>query len=67
MLGVDFYRTSDYPPYAGGTLPAAFRQGGYPFQDMGVHALYLLEAFLGTIGDVDVRYRSTGRRPERVL
>ena len=63
MLAVDFYRTSDYPPYAGGALPAAFRQGGYPFQDMGVHALYLMEAFLGPIRDIDVRYRSTDHDP----
>lgn len=63
VLAVDFHRTSDYPPYAGGALPPAFRQGGYPFLDMGVHALYLMEAFLGRIRDVDVRYRSTGREP----
>jgi nucleoside-diphosphate-sugar epimerase len=30
---------------------------------MGIHALYLLEAFLGRIGDVDVRFRSTGSDP----
>ena len=60
VLGLDFYRTSDYPAYAGGAVPAALRHGGYPFQDMGVHALYLMEAFLGPIRDVDVRYRSTG-------
>jgi predicted dehydrogenase/nucleoside-diphosphate-sugar epimerase len=63
VLAVDFHRTSDYPPYAGGALPAAFRKGGYPFQDMGVHALYLMEAFLGPIRDVDARYRSTGKDP----
>lgn len=63
VLAVDFYRTSDYPPYAGGALPDAFRQGGYPFQDMGIHALYLLEAFLGRIRDIDVQYRSTGKDP----
>ncbi len=63
VLAVDFYRTSDYPPYAGGALPAAFRHGGYPFQDMGIHALYLMEAFLGPICDIDVRYRSTGKDP----
>ena len=61
VLGVDFHRTSDYPPYAGGTLPAHFRQGGYPFLDMGIHALYLMEAFLGPIYDIDVRYLSTTR------
>jgi predicted dehydrogenase/nucleoside-diphosphate-sugar epimerase len=63
VLSVDFYRTSEYPAYGGGAVPAAFRDGGYPFQDMGVHALYLMEAFLGPIRDVDVRYRSTGKDP----
>ena len=63
VLAVDFHRSSDYPPYVGGTLPAAFRDGGYPFLDMGVHALSLMEAVLGPIGSVDVRYRSTGRNP----
>jgi predicted dehydrogenase/nucleoside-diphosphate-sugar epimerase len=63
VLAVDFYRTSEYPLYAGGVLPPAFRQGGYPFRDMGVHALSLMEAFLGSIQDLDVRYRSTGKDP----
>src|SRR5262245_28165897 len=63
VLAVHFHRSSDYPPYAGGVLPAHFRQGGYPFLDMGVHALYLMEAFLGPIDDVDVRYRSTNKNP----
>jgi predicted dehydrogenase/nucleoside-diphosphate-sugar epimerase len=63
VLAVDVHRTSGYPPYAGGPLPAPFGQGGYPFLDLGVHALYLIEAFLGTIRDVDVRYRSTGMDP----
>ncbi|HEY7286746.1 MAG TPA: NAD-dependent epimerase/dehydratase family protein [Vicinamibacterales bacterium] len=63
IVGVDFCRSSDYPPYPGGVLPAMFRQGGYPFQDLGVHALYLMEAFLGAIRDVDVRFRSTGNDP----
>src|SRR5262245_13258807 len=63
VLAVDYYRTSDYPPYAGGRLPDAFRHGGYPFEDLGVHALYLMEAFLGRINDLDVRYRSTNQDP----
>lgn len=63
LLSVDMYRGSDYPPYAGGRLPAHFSDGGYPFHDIGVHALYLIEAFLGRIRDVDVRYRSTGKDP----
>ncbi len=63
VLAVDFYRTSDYPPYVGGAPPAAFRQGGYPFEDMGIHALYLMEAFLGPIRGIDIRYRSTNKNP----
>jgi predicted dehydrogenase/nucleoside-diphosphate-sugar epimerase len=63
VLGVDFHRSSDYPPYAGGALPAAFRDGGHPFLDIGIHALYLMETFLGSIRHVDVRYRSTGIDP----
>jgi predicted dehydrogenase/nucleoside-diphosphate-sugar epimerase len=63
VLAVDFHRTSDYPAYRGGELPPAFRCGGYPFQDLGIHALTLMEAFLGVIRDVDVRFRSTSRDP----
>ena len=57
------HRSSDYPPYAGSELPAAFRHGGYPFQDLGVHALSLMEAFLGPIRHVDARYESTDGSP----
>jgi 2-alkyl-3-oxoalkanoate reductase len=39
VLAVDFLRSSEYPPYAGGPLPAAVRQGSYPFRDLGVHGL----------------------------
>ncbi len=63
VLSVDFCRSSDYPLYAGGPLPAPYRDGGYPFQDIGTHGLYLLESFLGRIKTADVRYRSTGRNP----
>jgi 2-alkyl-3-oxoalkanoate reductase len=63
VLSVDFLRSSDYPLYAGGPLPAAFRNGGYPFEDLGLHALCLMEAFLGAIHDVHVDYRSTGKHP----
>src|SRR5579863_4842787 len=61
VLAVDFLRSSDYPPYAGGPLPPPYRNGAYPFQDMGVHGLYLLESFLGPIRSADIRHLSTGR------
>ncbi|MDH4174950.1 MAG: Gfo/Idh/MocA family oxidoreductase, partial [Betaproteobacteria bacterium] len=63
VVGVDFFRSSNYIPYAGGPLPPPFRNGSYPFQDLGVHALYLMEAFLGEIRSVDARFYATGREP----
>jgi predicted dehydrogenase/nucleoside-diphosphate-sugar epimerase len=63
LLAVDFVRSSDYPPYAGGPLPVHYRYGGYPLRDLGVHGLSLIEAFLGPIRDVEVRRGSTGRDP----
>jgi nucleoside-diphosphate-sugar epimerase/predicted dehydrogenase len=63
VLAVDFCRSSDYPLYAGGPLTSPYRLGGYPFEDIGIHGLYLVEAFLGAIRDVNVRYRTTGRNP----
>ena len=57
-LSFDYFRSSEYPPYRGGPLPVQYRNGGYPFLDQGVHALYLAEAFLGEIEDV-ATYRGT--------
>jgi hypothetical protein len=46
---------------AGGpSLPPQFRNGSYPFQDLDVHGLYLLEAFLGPIEHADIRYYASG-------
>jgi predicted dehydrogenase/nucleoside-diphosphate-sugar epimerase len=59
VLAVDFLRSSDYPPYAGGAMPAHYREGGYPFFDIGVHGLSLFETFLGAIQAVDVRHVAT--------
>ncbi len=61
VVAVDVLRSSDYPPYAGGPLPGMVRQGSYPFRDLGVHGLYVLESFLGAIDQLDVRYRASGR------
>lgn len=61
LVAVDVWRSSDYPPYGGGPLPAMVAQGSYPFRDLGVHGLYTLEAFLGEIAQADIRYRSSGR------
>lgn len=63
VLSVDIVRNSEYPPYAGGPLPGMVTQGSYPFRDLGVHGLYTIEAFLGAISQVDVRYQSRGSDP----
>lgn len=63
VLAVHFIRSSDYPPYAGGPLPPPYRQGSYPFRDLGLHGLYLLELFLGRIERLNVSYYGTGRDP----
>lgn len=63
IVSVDILRSSEYPDYAGGPLPASVRQGSYPFRDLGVHGLYVLEAFLGPLSGVQAHYRGTGRDP----
>jgi predicted dehydrogenase/nucleoside-diphosphate-sugar epimerase len=67
VLAVHFIRSSDYPPYAGGPLPPPYRQGSYPFRDLGVHGLYLLELFLGPIRKLEVTWRGSGRDPMLAL
>ncbi|HEU4365956.1 MAG TPA: NAD-dependent epimerase/dehydratase family protein [Candidatus Krumholzibacteria bacterium] len=63
ILGVHSIRSSDYPTYAGGPLPAPYRQGSYPFRDLGVHSMYLVESLVGPIRKLDVRWYETGRDP----
>jgi predicted dehydrogenase/nucleoside-diphosphate-sugar epimerase len=62
-LSFDYFRSSEYPPYRGGPLPVHYQNGGYPFLDQGVHALYLAEAFLGAIEDVKAFYGTHGGDP----
>jgi predicted dehydrogenase/nucleoside-diphosphate-sugar epimerase len=51
VIAVDHFRSIVYPPYAGGPTPYYYTDGGYPFRDLGVHCLYLIEALLGRITD----------------
>lgn len=60
VVSVDILRSSVYPPYSGGVLPPHYRSAGHPFRDLGVHALYLLEAFLGPITDLQATWKSVG-------
>jgi predicted dehydrogenase/nucleoside-diphosphate-sugar epimerase len=57
LISVDILRSSMYPPYPGGSLPPQYRTAGYPFRDLGIHGLYLMEAFLGPIEGVDATWR----------
>jgi len=59
-LTFDYFRSSEYPAYRGGPLPIHYQDGGYPFLDQGVHALYLAESFLGAIEDVKVFHGTHG-------
>lgn len=63
VVGVDVFRSSEYPPYEGGPLPPHMCQAGYPWRDVGVHCLYLIEELLGGILDVDARWLSLGGDP----
>jgi predicted dehydrogenase/nucleoside-diphosphate-sugar epimerase len=59
-LSFDYFRSCEYPPYRGGPLPIHYQNGGYPFLDQGVHALYLAESFLGAIEDVRAYHGTYG-------
>ncbi len=63
VVSVDILRGSEYPPYEGGPLPPWYRDAGYPFRDIGVHCLYLIQRLLGPIEDVDAVWRSLGSDP----
>jgi predicted dehydrogenase/nucleoside-diphosphate-sugar epimerase len=63
VVSVDILRSSVYPPYEGGPLPPQYRSAGYPFRDLGIHALYVMQAFLGPIQDVHATWARLGGDP----
>jgi predicted dehydrogenase/nucleoside-diphosphate-sugar epimerase len=63
IVGVDILRGSEYPPYEGGPLPPWYRDAGYPFRDIGVHCLYLIQELLGRIEEVEAKWLSLGGDP----
>ena len=58
VVSVDHLRSQHYVPYQGGVLPEQYRDGGFPFRDIGVHSLYLIEKLLGEIQDADLQLGS---------
>jgi predicted dehydrogenase/nucleoside-diphosphate-sugar epimerase len=63
IVSVDILRGSEYPPYEGGPLPPWYRSAGYPFRDLGIHCMYLVQELLGPIESVDGEWRSLGGDP----
>jgi predicted dehydrogenase/nucleoside-diphosphate-sugar epimerase len=63
VVSVDVLRSSVYPSFAGGELPPQVRDPGFPFRDLGVHGLSLLEKLLGPIESVDASWESLGGDP----
>ena len=63
IVSVDILRGSEYPPYEGGPLPPWYRDAGYPFRDLGVHCMYLVQELLGQITDVEAEWQSLGGEP----
>ena len=57
VIGVDYRKSQTFPTYAGGALPVHLQDGGYPYRDVGVHALYLIQEFLGTIRHVSADFQ----------
>jgi predicted dehydrogenase/nucleoside-diphosphate-sugar epimerase len=63
VVGVDIFQASEYPPYEGGALPPHLRGAAYPWRDVAVHCLYLIQTLLGDIEDIDAEWRSLGGDP----
>ena len=57
VRAVDYSKSQNYPTWREGPLPVPYREGGYPFRDVGVHGLYLMQELLGNIVDVRVTFR----------
>ena len=62
VLTADIFRSSIFQPYRGGPLPPQYGDGGYPFRDLGVHALYMLRIILGPIDEVQAQFWNAGSR-----
>ena len=63
VVSVDILRGSEYPPFEGGPLPPHYRDAGYPFRDLGVHCVYLIQALLGAIEEVQAEWATGGGSP----
>jgi nucleoside-diphosphate-sugar epimerase/predicted dehydrogenase len=63
VSSVEMFQRFTYPTYEGGPLPPWYRGAGYPFRDLGTECLYVLQALLGDIENVEVECRALGNDP----
>jgi nucleoside-diphosphate-sugar epimerase/predicted dehydrogenase len=63
VVAVDCFRSHQYPEYMGGEYPEYARNAGFAFRDLGIHALYQIEAFLGPIHQLKWLLEQHGRDP----
>jgi predicted dehydrogenase/nucleoside-diphosphate-sugar epimerase len=61
VLSFDYYRCMNQQTYPASGLSTDQRRGGYGFRDIGIHALYLAEAFVGPLTQVDAWPMASGR------
>jgi predicted dehydrogenase/nucleoside-diphosphate-sugar epimerase len=60
-LTFDYHRCMNQQSYPAAGASPEQRRGGYPFRDIGIHGLYLAEAFLGPLQQVDGYPMASGR------
>ena len=63
VVSAEYFCSSVYPDWSEGPVPPQYREGGYPFRDLGVHGLYLMRELLGEIVDVDAAFHTHGGDP----
>jgi 2-alkyl-3-oxoalkanoate reductase len=61
VLTFDYFRCQRPSPYPVTGATGEQQKGGFPFRDLGIHALYLAEAFVGPIQAVDANPQASGR------
>jgi predicted dehydrogenase/nucleoside-diphosphate-sugar epimerase len=61
VRGAEYVRSQPVPTAPPGVPSAFLSEGGFPMRDAGIHGVYLLEALVGPIRDVNVRIASVGR------
>ena len=63
VVSAEYFCSSVYPEWSEGPVPPQYREGGYPFRDLGVHGLYLLREALGEILEVQAAFDNHGTDP----